>query len=251
MTAWSPTTPASAATRPANRRSRRSGTPGPTTAACRRTARSSPRCPSCCAPGRRTCCRPRRPPRPAAARPLSDGWRATSSNCRRRSTPCRSRPPYGGAHRVRSSGRPSPSSTSTKPPVAGSGRCRSSTPRRPASRSPCVMPASSTPDTSWSSVTTPGTPFGGAEEWADRLLGGRLTARQVLGRYPSTPNDVLRVVPAGGEGREGFAGVAVVGLGEMGDLTPTALARALHNAARGARARHRSRPCSTRPRRRR
>ena len=76
-----------------------------------------------------------------------------------------------------------------------------------------------------------GTPFGGAEEWADRLLGGRLTARQVLGRYPSTPNDVLRIVPAGGEGREGFHGVAVVGLGEMGDLTPTALARALHNAA--------------------
>ena len=76
-----------------------------------------------------------------------------------------------------------------------------------------------------------GTPFGGAEEWADRLLGGRLTARQVLGRYPLTPNDVLRVVPSGGDGREGFAGVSVVGLGEMGDLTPTALARALHNAA--------------------
>ncbi|HWM21889.1 MAG TPA: CHAT domain-containing protein [Ilumatobacteraceae bacterium] len=76
-----------------------------------------------------------------------------------------------------------------------------------------------------------GTPFGGAEEWADWLLGGRLTARQVLGRYPATPNDVLRVVPAGEERLGAFAGVAVIGLGEMGDLTPTALARALHNAA--------------------
>ncbi|MEY2401578.1 MAG: hypothetical protein QOJ08_1689, partial [Ilumatobacteraceae bacterium] len=79
-----------------------------------------------------------------------------------------------------------------------------------------------------------GTPLAGAEAFADSLLNGRLSARQVLGRYPSTTTDVLRVVPEQSTrrvGTEGFPGVAVVGLGEMGDLTPTSLARAMRNAA--------------------
>ena len=66
-----------------------------------------------------------------------------------------------------------------------------------------------------------GTVFGGAEGYADRLLDGRLTVRQVLGRYPSTPSDVLRILPDPGDGEASFAGVVVVGLGEMGELTPT------------------------------
>ena len=37
-----------------------------------------------------------------------------------------------------------------------------------------------------------GAPIGGAEAWADELLRGRLSARQLLGRYPSHPSDVLR-----------------------------------------------------------
>jgi CHAT domain-containing protein len=76
-----------------------------------------------------------------------------------------------------------------------------------------------------------GTVLGGAEEYADRILGGRLTARQVLGRYPSTTADVLRVVPDAAAIHEGFHGVMVVGLGEMGELTPSELSRAIRNAA--------------------
>ena len=196
-----------------------------------RTAQSSTRCPSYCGSGRRTCCPRRRPPSPDAARPLSDGSRAMSSNCRLPIDPV----PLAAAVRGRT---PSAQQRATVAQQYVDEATSSWLGTMPLVDSPAPALTVTVRHASFEHARHlvvlghyAGTPFGGAEELADRLLGGRLTARQVLGRYPSTPNDVLRVVPAGGEGREGFAGVAVVGLGEMGDLTPTALARALHNAA--------------------
>lgn len=66
----------------------------------------------------------------------------------------------------------------------------------------------------------------GAEGYLDKRLGGQLTGRQVAGRYPDELGQVLRVPT---DGRP--PGALVVGLGPMGDLTPTSLASAVRDAA--------------------
>lgn len=66
----------------------------------------------------------------------------------------------------------------------------------------------------------------GAEGYLDRKLGRQLTARQIANRYPEELGQVVRV-PVGGRP----PGAIVVGLGEKGDLTPTALASAARDAA--------------------
>lgn len=68
--------------------------------------------------------------------------------------------------------------------------------------------------------------LGGAEGYLDRMLGRRLTERQVAGRYPEDRGEVLRVTT---DGRP--PGVLIVGLGASGDLTPAALASAIRDAA--------------------
>lgn len=66
----------------------------------------------------------------------------------------------------------------------------------------------------------------GAEGYLDKRLGGQLTGRQVAGRYPEQRGQVL-LVPTGGRP----PGALIVGLGPMGDLTPTTLASVTRDAA--------------------
>lgn len=75
-----------------------------------------------------------------------------------------------------------------------------------------------------------GTPLAGAEGFVDERLGGRLTARQLLGRYPEAVGDAIVVdcPHPKAPGRAGYPpGAIVVGLDLPGELTRDKLAHAV------------------------
>jgi CHAT domain-containing protein len=72
-----------------------------------------------------------------------------------------------------------------------------------------------------------GDPIAGAEGHLDSKIGGQLSQRQLLDSYPREIGEVHRFVTEGGRPVGGL----VIGLGTSGELTPTALASAVRDAA--------------------